>query len=100
MAESPDTKKAHAHRKDVAKVPEEGFDNHQLSLFQRFLANAGDKRSALSNAVDLWDRIPRYAVSRMKMNGMRTAEGFLPVLETGFNYRSRQFDRHDLSSRG
>ncbi|MDD3326592.1 MAG: hypothetical protein PHW25_05835 [Zoogloea sp.] len=61
-----------------------------MSLFQTFLANTDQQRETLSNACDLWDCIPRYAVSRARMNSMRTPEGFLEVLEVPFHYRQRQ----------
>ena len=59
----------------------------QLSLFQNFLCNSEDERADLSNAIDLWDSIPRFAVSRQAMGKMRTAEGFLEVLEMPFHHR-------------
>jgi len=76
-------------RRALKPIPADAFANQQLSLFQGFLANTEDEREALSNAVDLWDSIPRYAVSRVRMNAMRTAEGFLPVMEIPFNYHGR-----------
>ncbi len=89
MTDTSAAKKKHARRKDVAPLPDDAFVNRQLNLFQDFLANTPDEREALSNVVDLWDSIPRYAVSRSRMNGMRTVEGFLPVMELPFNYRGR-----------
>ena len=74
-------------QKRVAPVADEAFASRQLSLFQGFLANNGDEREALSNAVDLWDSIPRYAISRARMNAMRTPDGFLSVAKLNFNYR-------------
>jgi len=82
-------KKKPPRRKDVEPVPDDAFASRQLSLFQGFLANTNDEREALSNAIDLWDSIPRYAVSRARMNTMRTTEGFLDVMELSFNYRGR-----------
>lgn len=78
-----------ARRKEVAPLPEDAFASRQLSLFQGFLANTGDQREALSNAVDLWDSLPRYAISRARMGSLRTPEGFLPVMELPFNYRGK-----------
>jgi hypothetical protein len=89
MANEVDTKKKPLRRKEVAPLTDDAFASRQLSLFQGFLANTGDQREALSNAVDLWDSIPRYAVSRARMGTMRTPEGFLPVMELPFNYRGR-----------
>ncbi len=73
----------------VEPVPDDAFFNQQLNLFQGFLSNTDDDRDVLSNAIDLWDSIPRYSISRLKMNGMRTAEGFLEVAEIPFNYRGQ-----------
>lgn len=83
-------KKKHGRaQKRVAPLPDGAFASRQLSLFQGFLANNGDQREALSNAVDLWDNVPRYAISRVRMNAMRTAEGFLPVAELNFNFHGK-----------
>ena len=89
MSDEATAKKKPPRRKDVAPVPDDAFASRQLSLFQGFLANTDDEREALSNAVDLWDSIPRYAISRARMNAMRTAEGFLDVMELPFNYRGK-----------
>lgn len=72
-----------------SKLPAEAYSNKQLTLFQNFLANTGDQKDALSNAIDIWDSIPRYAVTRMRMNSLRTTAGFLDTIEIPFNYRGR-----------
>ncbi len=59
----------------------------QLELFQTFFTTPGLDRETLSNAIDLWDAIPRYTVSRARMNKMRTRDGFLEALEVPFRYR-------------
>ena len=89
MSDEAIVRKKPAPRRKVAPVPDEAFASRQLGLFQEFLANTNDEREALSNAVDLWDSIPRYAVPRARMNAMRTAEGFLEALELPFNYRGK-----------
>lgn len=89
MTDESASKRRSAKRREVAPVPDDAFASRQLTLFQGFLANTPDEREALSNAVDLWDSIPRYSVSRARMNGLRTAEGFLDTLEIPFNYRGR-----------
>jgi len=63
------------------------FHNPQLDLFQSFLCNNEAEREQLSNTIDLWDSIPRYSVSRQAMAKMRTADGFLGLLELKFNYK-------------
>lgn len=89
MAKEDNNGKKASRRKEVAAVPDDAFASRQLSLFQGFLANTGDQREAFSNAVDLWDSLPRYAISRARMGSMRTPEGFLPVMELPFNYRGK-----------
>ena len=54
-----------SRRTSAKPIPANAFENRQLSLFQGFLANTGDERDALSNAIDLWDRSPRYSIPRM-----------------------------------
>lgn len=89
MTDVADTRRKPARRKEVAPIADDAFAGRQLALFQGFLANTSDQREALSNAVDLWDSIPRYSVSRVRMGTLRTAEGFLPVMELPFSYRGR-----------
>lgn len=91
MIDKPTPAKKSRSRKTIVPVQPEAFANQQLSLFQGFLANGENERELLSNAVDLWDNIPRYSVSRARMNSMRTADGFLEELELPFQYRGRKF---------
>ncbi len=78
-------------KKPVAPLSPEARANQQLSLFQSLLANTGIERGELSHAIDLWDSIPRYSISRARMNTLRTAEGFLESLEIPFRYRGHDF---------
>jgi hypothetical protein len=66
---------------------ENDFRNPQLDLFQNFLCNSEAEREQLSNTIDLWDSVPRYSVSRQAMIKMRTADGFLGLLEIKFSYK-------------
>lgn len=78
-------------KKRVAPIPPEARANQQLSLFQTLLANTDAERGELSNAIDLWDSIPRYSISRVRMSALRTAEGFLEDIEVPFRYRGHDF---------
>jgi hypothetical protein len=69
------------------------FSNKQLSLFQNFLANNDDGRDALSNAIDLWDSVPRYSVSRLAMTKARMNGRFLEKHEMTFEHRDRTYTR-------
>ena len=51
--------------------------SRQLELFAHFY---GARRDDQSNAVPMWDSVPKYAVSRRQQSRMRDAEGRLPVL--------------------
>lgn len=57
--------------------------NKQYDLFKTFF---GDARN-LSNTIELWDAIPKYAVSARAQKQMRDAKGNLPVYEQEFVYR-------------
>jgi hypothetical protein len=84
---STDTPKQKTRRTAGKPIPPGAYGNVQLSLFQNLLCNSEDERADLSNAIDLWDSIPRFAVSRQAMGKMRTAGGFLEVLEMPFHHR-------------
>jgi hypothetical protein len=66
-------------------------DNPQLSLFQNFLYNTPEEKDKLSNAVDLWDCVPRYSVNRKAANKARE-NGELPkAYITTFHHRGRRY---------
>jgi hypothetical protein len=69
------------------------FSNSQLSLFQSFLANNDAQRDALSNAIDLWDNVPRYSVSRQAMTKARINGRFLETHEAEFQYGGKMYTR-------
>jgi hypothetical protein len=73
-----------------AHLPPGLFNSRQIDLFQTFLCNTGEK-DKLSNAIDLWDSVPRYSISQLEMNKRRTADGFLGLLEIKFKYRGLDF---------
>jgi hypothetical protein len=80
-----------ARGKTVAPVPAEAHSNAQMALFQTVLANTDEQREGLSNAIDLWDSIPRYAITRSQMNAIRTADRFLETIEIPFRYGGCEF---------
>lgn len=82
--------------KDAHKVPKPAqpeFENYQLNLFQNFLCNTDAERDHLSNAVDLWDNVPRYSVSRQAMSKVRITGRFLERHEAEFQYKGRTLKR-------
>lgn len=78
-------------RRVLKPVPTVAFCNPQLSLFQDFLANNDGERDALSNAIDLWDSVPRYSLPRKKQEEIRLPGGFLPIHRVDFQYRSKAY---------
>lgn len=77
----------------LRSLPEAAFQNPQLGLFQGLLANTDEQRDKLSNAIDLWDSIPRYSVSRQAMTKARVAGQFLQKHEAEFQYRGQTYVR-------
>lgn len=78
-------------RRALKPVSQDAFANQQLDLFQGFLANTVEERNALSNAIDLWDNIPRYTIPRKKQEEIRMAGGFLPLRKVDFQYRGKSY---------
>ncbi len=90
------------HNPDLSVAPKETqdkpmnpsgqqFENPQLNLFQNFLCNTGEERERFSNAVDLWDSVPRYSVGRQAMTKARLNERFLEKYTTTFQYMRRTY---------
>src|SRR5688572_17412124 len=65
--------------------------NQQLSLWQNFLYNREEERDTLSNAVDLWDSVPRYSISKQAQSKNRLHERFLEKHTARFQNRGRTY---------
>ncbi|MGE0278456.1 MAG: hypothetical protein AB7R40_23920 [Nitrospiraceae bacterium] len=65
------------------KTPPVPQKNKQFDLFTSFFGNEKD----LSNTIELWDAIPKYAVSARQQAALRDDKGSLPVHEQDFEYR-------------
>lgn len=79
--------------RQLATPDKSEFDNRQLSLFQSFLSNTDEESSQLSNAVDLWDSIPRYSISRQAMTKTRIDGQFLKKHSATFHHKGRSYTR-------
>lgn len=64
------------------------FVNSQLTLFQSILCNSEDEKDRFSNAIDLWDSVPRYSVSRQAQVKARENGRFLDNHTTVFQHRN------------
>lgn len=80
-----------ARPKRTSLASAKDFSNPQLCLFQQLLCNKEEERQKLSNAIELWDCMPRYSVSRAAMNEMRDANGYLGLLKLAFEFRGVRF---------
>lgn len=88
---------------DDLKGPQEAFlfDDEQtpsqaLRLFQSFLYNHPEERERLTNAIELWDLVPKYAGA--KFNSMPQSE--MPqVFETSFEFRDNKMHLQMLPGR-
>lgn len=67
------------------------FANAQLSLFQNILCNTEEERERFSNAIDLWDSVPRYSVSRQAQVKARENGKFLDNHTAVFQHRERTY---------
>ncbi|MCA2971461.1 MAG: replication protein [Acidobacteriaceae bacterium] len=65
--------------------------SQQLSLWQNFLYNREEEREGLSNAVDLWDSVPRYSISKQAQSKNRLHERFLEKHTGKFQNRGRSY---------
>jgi hypothetical protein len=83
--------KAKKAPKKMKSVPPAAFKNQQIDLFRDLLANTDKERDGLSNAIDLWDNVPRYALSRGKQDKSRLEGGFLPIAELDFQYKGNPY---------
>ncbi|MBV8772088.1 MAG: replication protein [Deltaproteobacteria bacterium] len=82
--------------KNTDKIPRPSapeFHNPQLNLFQDFLCNTKAERDNLSNAIDLWDNVPRYSISRKAMDEARIDGLFLKSHRAEFQYKGRTYLR-------
>jgi hypothetical protein len=69
---------------------QEYFSSRQMDMFRSLLCNTDAERDSLSNVFDLWDSIPRYAVSRQQQEKWRKAGTFPFLHEISFHYRGRE----------
>jgi hypothetical protein len=72
--------------KPVKKPPASLQKSLQYDLFTTFFGEAAE----LSNTIELWDSIPKYAVSPRAQNALRSHDKRLPVHEYCFVYASRR----------
>jgi hypothetical protein len=85
--------------KPLIPLKEADFKGNQLDLFRSFLCNSDDERNKLSNTFNLWDSVPRYAMSRQQMDKIRKEKGFLDLQRLEFHYRGSTLEAVIQSAR-
>jgi len=71
---------------------ESDFKNQCMVNFQTFLFNTAEEKERLSNAIDFWDSIPRYSVTRRQQNLLRDKKtGTLPKHVLRFCFKGETF---------
>jgi hypothetical protein len=94
------TKKADSEQEKPVIPPREAdFKGQQLDLFRTFLCNTEDERDRLSNTFDLWDSVPRYAISRQQMDKVRKTKGFLALQHVTFQYHGNTLEARIQAAR-
>lgn len=58
---------------------------HQLDMYQEFVPTKCVCASDMSNAIDFWDSVPKYFVSRAAQSKLRSSEGRLPSVTREFH---------------
>ena len=92
--------KATAKKEKLLIPPSEAdFQGKQLDIFRSFLCNGEEERDRLSNTFDLWDSVPRYAMSRQQMTKIRKEKGFLSLQQVAFQYRGRPLEARIQAAR-
>lgn len=67
------------------------FQSIQTELFQHFLCNTETQKQPLSHTIELWDCLPKYSVSQVEQNKMRTKEGLLPLLRKDVTFMKCEY---------
>jgi hypothetical protein len=72
---------------EVFTIPNDrDFACPQMDLFQTFICNTNEQREKLSNAVPMWDCLPRYSISRTYAQKMHKAGTFPSLLNINCRY--------------
>lgn len=72
-------------------IPATAFESKQMALFQDFSVNRRVDREDLSNAIVLWDCVPRYSVSKETMRKKRIHGRFLDIYNREFLHDAKLY---------
>ena len=68
------------------KLPNEPVKSLQYDLFTAFLAN---DESSVSNAIELWDSIPKYFLTAKQQEKLRTSDGLAKSYNWEYSYQGK-----------
>jgi len=68
----------------------QGFTSRQMELFQTFFGNE-EEVGRLSNTIELWDAVPKYAISAKRQTRMRNTLGGLEPVTMSFQHRGKTY---------
>jgi hypothetical protein len=80
-------KKVETKSKPAKKPPVKVVKSLQMDLFSQFLAN---DLSEVSNAVEYWERIPKYFISTQEQEKLRTADGLAKPYEHEYKLKDKE----------
>ncbi|QWF70233.1 hypothetical protein KEF85_12900 [Methylomonas paludis] len=69
----------------------EAFQAIQVNIFNDFLHNTYEEWLSLSNLVKFWDCLPKYSLSQVEQNRMRSKDGQLPVYRKEFRFMESDY---------
>jgi hypothetical protein len=70
----------------VRKPPQDTIKSVQFDLFTAFLTN---DEGAVSNAIELWDGIPKYFLTAKQQENLRTEDGLAPSYTWEYTYQGK-----------
>lgn len=68
--------------------PEKPIENLQYDLFRCFVTN---DPGSVSNAIEIWENIPKYFFTAKQMSQLRTPEGLAKAYHWEYTYRGEHF---------
>lgn len=68
------------------------YTSRQIDLFQTFLCNTDEQREQLSNAIPLWDCLPKYALSKRAADKLRKDKKLPSLLKLHSHYLGQEYE--------
>ncbi|MDP3362371.1 MAG: hypothetical protein Q8S52_09645 [Methylobacter sp.] len=79
------------NEKPLVVPTDQDFYLAQVDMFRSFLTNSDAQKIPLSNTIGLWDSLPKYSISQVEQNKIRTQEGLLPLLRRDVKFMDSEY---------